>query len=181
LIDAILAKRNLGTHRAMADHTIALGPGFEAGVDVDLVIETMRGHNLGRIITHGTALPNTGIPGLIAGHAQDRVVHASRAGIIHLHAKIGDIVQKHARLASIHDASGSYPVTAPIAGIVRGLIRNEFDVFQGMKIADVDPRIKEQGNCFTISDKARCIGGSALTALLQLNTQLPLLKAHQQD
>ena len=85
VIDAILAKKNLGTHRGMAPITIALGPGFSAPQDVDVVIETMRGHRLGRLYFEGTALPNTGIPGEIGGKSAERVVHAPASGqITHL-------------------------------------------------------------------------------------------------
>lgn len=162
VVDAILAKRNLGTHRQMAPLTIALGPGFTAGQDVDFVIETMRGHNLGRIISQGTALPNTGIPGKVGGYAQERVLHAQQAGVLyHVHS-IGDIVEQGEPIAIIRSGQKDYPVHATISGLIRGLIRDGFPVTQGFKIADIDPRKEEYQNCFTISDKARCIAGSVL-------------------
>jgi len=162
VVDAMIAKRNLGTCREMAPLTIALGPGFMAGDDVDAVIETMRGHNLGRIIYNGCAQPNTGIPGNIAGYAAERVIHAPYAGRIrHLRA-IGDYVNQGEPIAMIADAQTEHPVLASISGLIRGLIREGYDVPLGFKIADIDPRREEYENCFTISDKARCIAGSVL-------------------
>ncbi len=168
LVDAILAKKNLGTSRAMADKTIALGPGFHAGQDVDLVIETKRGHNLGRIITEGCAAPNTGVPGIIAGYGKERVIHAPSAGTIHPVVSIGDRVTRGQVLASICGPSGKTPVLASITGLLRGMIRDGYPVTEGLKIADIDPREEEYDNCFTISDKARCIAGSVLAGLLYL-------------
>ncbi|MCD8120763.1 MAG: EF2563 family selenium-dependent molybdenum hydroxylase system protein [Clostridiales bacterium] len=167
LVDAILAKRNLGTRRDMAPCVVALGPGFTADEDCDVVIETMRGHRLGRIIEHGSAIPDTGIPGMIAGHAADRVIHANQAGILHTRSEIGDIVREGQAIAVILDEKGEEsPVIAPFTGLLRGLIRDGYPVTKGFKIADIDPREHEYENCFTISDKARCIGGAVLTAIL---------------
>lgn len=162
LIDAILAKKNLGTSRNMAPLTIALGPGFEAGVDVDYVVETQRGHNLGRIIANGCAAPNTGIPGVIAGYGKERVIHAPAEGIIHNCAQIGDIVEKNQIIANI----GEVPVKASLTGVLRGIIRDGYLVPMGMKIADIDPRKEQKKNCDTISDKARCIAGGVVEILL---------------
>ena len=162
LVDAILAKRNLGTTRDMSDLTIALGPGFVAGDDVDYVVETMRGHNLARVITKGAALPNTGVPGMIAGFGKERVIHAPASGEIHCISKIADIVEKDQILAWIGDT----PVRASLTGVLRGIIRDGFIVPKGMKIADIDPRKEQKKNCFTISDKARCIAGSVVEILL---------------
>ena len=162
LVDAILAKRNLGTTRDMSDLTIALGPGFVAGDDVDYVVETMRGHNLARVITKGAALPNTGVPGMIAGFGKERVIHAPASGEIHCISKIADIVEKNQILAWIGDT----PVRASLTGVLRGIIRDGFIVPKGMKIADIDPRKEQKKNCFTISDKARCIAGSVVEILL---------------
>lgn len=162
VIDAILAKKNLGTNRDMANLTIALGPGFTAGEDVDYVVETMRGHDLGRVITKDAALPNTGTPGLVGGYGKERVIHAPATGQIRNLAKISDKVEKDQVLAYI----GETPVKATIDGVLRGIIRDGFEVKKGLKIADIDPRISEQKNCFTISDKARCIAGSVLEVVL---------------
>lgn len=162
LIDAILAKKNLGTARDMAPLTIALGPGFEAGEDVDYVVETMRGHDLGRIITEGTALPNTGIPGAVAGVTKERVIHSPSDGIITGEVKIADLVEQGQIIAYV----GEIPVTATITGVLRGIIRDGYQVWKGMKIADIDPRKEEKQNCYTISDKARCIAGSVVEILL---------------
>lgn len=172
VVDAIIAKKNLGTTINMAPLVIGVGPGFTAGQDVHLVIESMRGHNLARIITDGMAQPNTGVPGNIAGFTSERVIHAPAAGYIHDVRKIGDIVQKGDEIARIYPDKESYdnalseyvPVNATITGIIRGLIREGYYFRKGFKIADIDPRESEITNCFTISDKARSIAGSVLEA-----------------
>lgn len=173
VVDAIIAKKNLGTTINMAPLVIGVGPGFTAGNDVHLVIESMRGHNLARIITDGMAQPNTGVPGNIAGFTSERVIHAPVAGYIHDVRKIGDIVQKGDEIARIYPDKGSYDnalseyvsVNATITGIIRGLIREGYYFKKGFKIADIDPRESELTNCFTISDKARSIAGSVLEAV----------------
>ena len=163
VIDAIIAKKNLGTDRSMAPVTVAVGPGFTAGEDVDFVIESMRGHNLGRIFTSGTALPDTKVPGNIGGYTSERVLHAEAAGIMRNICHIGDIVKQGQHIAEIITEEGAVlPVPATIPGIIRGLIRDGYVVTKGFKIADIDPREDQLKNCFTISDKARCIAGSAL-------------------
>lgn len=167
LVDAILAKKNLGTTRDMAPLTIALGPGFTAGQDVDVVVETKRGHKLGRIIREGSAIPNTGVPGIIGGYGAERVIHAQAAGTFeNLHA-IGDIVEAGEAIAQIRTPDGQLlPVTTQITGILRGLLRSGYPVTPGFKVADVDPRKSELENCFLISDKARCIAGSVLELVI---------------
>lgn len=165
VVDAILAKKNLGTGREMAPLTIALGPGFTAGADVDVVIETKRGHNLGRVIRSGSAVPNTGIPGIIGGYGKERVMHAEAEGILRNVASIGDIVEAGAVIAEIETENGCVPVKASLSGLLRGLIRDGYPVTKGFKIADIDPRKEELQNCFTISDKARCIAGSVLEVI----------------
>lgn len=172
LVDAILAKKNLGTKKEMAPITIALGPGFEAGVDVDAVIETQRGHDLGRILFEGFAAKNTGIPGIIGGYGKERVIHSPASGVIQNLSDISDRVTKGQVIARIGDAT----VEATIDGILRGIIRDGYPVVKGLKIADIDPRLEEKKNCFTISDKARCISGSVLEAILYLSKKknLPL-------
>mgnify|MGYP000671267091 FL=1 len=174
IVDAILAKRNLGTNKNMAPLTIALGPGFTAGVDVDVVIETKRGHNLGRVIREGSAYPNTGIPGIIGGYGAERVIHAPADGILKNKSKIGDIVEKGQVIAVIEASDKENvadikktEVTATIDGLLRGLIRDNYPVTKGFKIADIDPRKEELANCFTISDKARCIAGSVLEVICE--------------
>ena len=165
VVDAILAKKNLGTTKEMAPLVIALGPGFTAGVDVDVVIETKRGHNLGRVIRSGSAVPNTGIPGIIGGYGKERVMHAQAEGILRNAASIGDIVEARAVIAEIETENGTVPVEASLSGLLRGLIRDGYPVTKGFKIADIDPRKEELQNCFTISDKARCIAGSVLEVI----------------
>lgn len=165
VVDAILAKKNLGTTKEMAPLVIALGPGFTAGEDVDVVIETKRGHNLGRVIRSGSAVPNTGIPGIIGGYGKERVMHAQAEGILRNAASIGDIVEARAVIAEIETEKGTVPVEASFSGLLRGLIRDGYPVTKGFKIADIDPRKEELQNCFTISDKARCIAGSVLEVI----------------
>lgn len=165
VVDAILAKKNLGTTKEMAPLVIALGPGFTAGEDVDVVIETKRGHNLGRVIRSGSAVPNTGIPGIIGGYGKERVMHAQAEGILRNAASIGDIVEARAVIAEIETENGTVPVEASLSGLLRGLIRDSYPVTKGFKIADIDPRKEELQNCFTISDKARCIAGSVLEVI----------------
>lgn len=162
VIDATIAKHNMGMHIGMAPMTIALGPGFCAGEDVHAVIETMRGHNLGRIILAGCAAPNTGVPGNIGGYAAERVIHAPAGGVLRGVRRIGDAVKQGETIAVIEGEAGSVPVPASLSGLIRGLIRDGYPVTKGFKIADIDPRLGEYANCFTISDKARCIAGSAL-------------------
>jgi len=174
VIDAIMAKRNLGTKKSMANITIALGPGFFAGEDVHVVIETLRGHDLGRMILKGNAKPDTGVPGEIAGESDRRVIHAPIAGVITHNKQIGDIVKQGEILFFITnreesastEANKKTEVRAPISGLLRGLIREKTFVHKGMKVADIDSRIDVDWR--TISDKARCIGGAALEAYLYL-------------
>ena len=171
VIDAILAKKNMGTSRKMAPITIGLGPGFNAGKDVDIVIETMRGHRLGRLIEEGPAMKNTGIPGLIKGYGKERVIHAEVEGTVHQVKKITDTVEKGDVLAYIENKEGQHPVYASMSGLLRGLIREGYYVTKGFKMADIDPRLDEYENCFTISDKARCIAGGVLEAIFYLRGQ----------
>ncbi|MBU3105395.1 selenium-dependent molybdenum cofactor biosynthesis protein YqeB [Clostridium gasigenes] len=162
VIDAILAKKNMGTCKKMAPITIALGPGFNAGKDVDIVIETMRGHNLGKLIFEGSAIENTGVPGEIGGYSKERVIYSNNDGVIKNISNIGDIVEKGQVIALI----GEENVLATISGILRGIIKDGTDVYKGLKIGDIDPRLKELENYNTISDKARSIGGGVLEAVL---------------
>lgn len=167
LVDAILAKKNCGTTRDMAQITIGLGPGFHAGKDVDAVIETARGHNLGRIIYAGPASPNSGIPGEIGGYSTQRVIYAPCGGTIQVLHDIGSRVKKGESLAQL----GSNDIVATISGWLHGMIRPQTKVKKGLKICDIDPRLQEQENCFTISDKARSISGGVLEALLFLSNR----------
>ena len=163
VVDAMIAKRNLGTFKEMAPLTIGLGPGFTAGRDVHAAVETMRGHNLGRIIYDGSPMPNTGVPGVIAGFSSERVIHSPTEGQIKNISKIADIVTKGQEIAKI----GNTAVYASIDGVLRGIIRDGYNVKKGMKIADIDPRIEQVNNCTTISDKARCIAGSVLEIIIE--------------
>jgi xanthine dehydrogenase accessory factor len=162
LIDATLAKKNLGTKITDALLVVGLGPGFSAGKDVHLVIETNRGHNLGRIISNGEAEPNTGIPGSTAGYTEERIVRAPKDGRFKTLKKIGDGVQANEKVGIIGDVA----VRSRIAGVIRGLLRDGTEVWKGMKLGDIDPRgIK--AHCYTISDKARTISGGVLQAILE--------------
>lgn len=174
VVDGILAKKNLGTNRSMAPITVALGPGFTAGEDVDAVIETKRGHHLGRVLWAGSAAPNTGIPGMIGGFGKERVIHSPAKGILRNVKQITDIVSKGDVIAVVETETGIVPVEATLDGILRGLIRDGYPVTAGFKIADIDPRADEYNNCFTISDKARCIAGGVLEAILQRKGELGL-------
>lgn len=169
VVDAILAKKNLGTNRQMAPITIALGPGFVAGTDVDAVIETKRGHSLGRVIYQGKAIENTGIPGMIAGYGKERVVHSPEQGIFRNVKKITDTVKKGDIIAVVENSGRQTPVKATLDGLLRGLLRDGYPVTKGFKVADIDPRTEEYKNCFTISDKARSIAGGVLEAVLHLD------------
>jgi len=167
VVDAIIAKRNLGTSIDMARVVVALGPGFEAGVDAHAVVETNRGHDLGRVLLRGHAEPNTGVPGLIAGKGRERVLHSPIAGVAENLAAIGDLVKAGMPVLRVASSDGEALLRAEIEGVLRGLIRPEFPVHVGMKVGDVDPRATRE-HCFTISDKARAIGGGVLEAILML-------------
>ncbi len=192
LIDAIMAKRNSGTQMTDAPIVVALGPGFTAGVDCHAVIETQRGHNLGRVYYQGAAEPNTGVPGNLSGHDAQRAVRAPVAGIFYAQRKVGDRVKTGevigrmitvdvsltdsaaGRLAAI-DRDASQPlgivVKTKIDGVLRGILHDGLRVQVNAKIADVDPR-GEAENCFTVSDKSWAVGGGALEAVLYLQRKL---------
>lgn len=167
VVDAILAKKNTGLKKEMADITIGLGPGFEAGVDCDIVIETMRGHDLARIIEQGFAKKNTSIPGIIDGFSNERVIYSDFDGQFTHIKSISDIVNKEEIIAKVGD---NY-IRATLDGVIRGMIRDNFEVKKGLKIIDIDPRYEEVENCFTISDKARAIGGAVLEAIMMLENR----------
>lgn len=164
VIDATICKKNIGTNRVMAPITVALGPGYVAGRDVDIVVETNRGHNLGRIISEGEAAKNTGVPGVIGGYGKERVIYAPDDGIIHIVRDIGSIVKKGEVICMVGDKE----VRSTIDGLIRGMIREGMNVKDGLKIADIDPRISELENCSRISDKARNIGGAVLEAIMYI-------------
>jgi xanthine dehydrogenase accessory factor len=162
VIDAIIAKKNLGTDLSEAPLVIGLGPGFAAGKDVHMVIETNRGHNLGRVILNGSPEPNTGIPGNTGGYTHERVLRAPCTGIFHSELNIGDRVKK-GQIAGYVDNT---PVKVQIDGILRGQIRSNTMVKDKLKIGDIDPR-ENINYCTTISEKARAMGGSVLEAILR--------------
>ena len=161
LVDAVMAKRNTGTRLADAPFVLALGPGFTPNVDCHAVIETQRGHDLGRVLWDHPAEPNSGTPGEIGGRSSERVLRAPVDGAVKAVKQIGDAVNVDELVARV----GQGEVRTPIAGILRGLVHDGLAVSAGVKIGDVDPRAKRE-NCFTISDKSLAIGGGALEAVL---------------
>ena len=161
VIDAILAKKNLGTKIDMADLVIGLGPGFTAGEDVDVVIETNRGHNLGRVIYKGQAEPNTKKPGNTMGYTTERVIYSPVEGKVEVVKDIKSLVNKGEIIAKVNNSN----VEAKISGVVRGMIQPGLIVHKGMKMGDIDPRNKTE-SCNIISDKARAVAGGVLEAVL---------------
>lgn len=167
VVDAILAKRNLGTHMDMAPVVVAVGPGFTVGEDCHAVVETMRGHTLGRAYYEGSALPNTAIPGFIGGFAGERVLRASADGLFRGIVSIGDHVQEGDVVACVE----GQPVVATISGVVRGLIADDVPVWKGLKCGDVDPR-DDASFCSLVSDKGLAVAGGVLEAILHLSNAL---------
>lgn len=161
VVDAILAKKNLNTSMDDAKLVIGVGPGFTAKKDCHFVVETKRGHYLGSVISQGSAIPNTGVPGNIGGYTVERIIRSACDGVFHPVAQIGDFVQK----GDIVAYSGEEPIYALLTGIVRGMLQEGVVVTKGMKSGDIDPRCEKE-HCFTISDKARSIGGGVLEAIL---------------
>lgn len=161
VIDAIIAKKNLGTSISEAPVVIGLGPGFTAGVDVHAVVETQRGHDLGKVILNGAAAPNTGIPGEVGGYGIERLLRSPADGIFQGIREIGDLV----RIGDLVAMTGDTPIHAAIPGVLRGVLRNGLSVPKGFKVGDIDPRCTQE-NCFSISDKARSVAGGVLEALL---------------
>lgn len=167
LVDAILAKKNLGTGRGMAPVVIGVGPGFTAQVDVDAAVETMRGHYLGRVYYKGSPIANTAIPGLIGGYAGERVLRAPADGVFEPCVEIGDEVHAGAVCGYV----AGQPMVATIDGVVRGLLQAGVEVKRGLKSGDVDPRC-QPAYIRTTSDKASAVGGGVLEAILHLTGAL---------
>lgn len=164
VVDAILAKRNLGTKITDAPCVIGVGPGFTAGIDCHAAVETMRGHTLGRVITKGSPLPNTNIPGLIGGFAGERVLRAPAEGIFRQILQIGDLVKQGDVAGTVNDE----PMLCQIDGVLRGILADGTPVHKGMKAGDVDPR-GDRSYCDLVSDKALSIGGGVLEAILRFS------------
>lgn len=167
LVDAILAKRNLGTHITDAPCVVGVGPGFVPGTDCHCAIETMRGHTLGRVLTDHPPLPNTNIPGLIGGYAGERVLRAPADGVFHLLLPIGSMVKQ----GDIAGEVNGEPMYCHIDGVLRGILADGTPVCKGMKAGDVDPR-GEISYCSQVSDKALAIGGGVLEAILRFTEVL---------
>jgi xanthine dehydrogenase accessory factor len=161
VVDARLAKRNIDSNRRDAQIVVGLGPGFVVGADAHAVVETNRGHHLGRVLWKGAAEPNTGVPGVVGGRGADRVLRAPTNGEVIWNVSIGDMVVEGSVVGTI----GDHPIVAPFAGVVRGLIHDSVAIREGLKIGDIDPRC-DKSACFEISDKALAIGGGVLEALL---------------
>lgn len=167
VVDAILAKKNLGTTMGMAPVVIGVGPGFTAGKDCHACVETKRGHYLGQVLYEGSPAPNTGVPGVIAGHSADRVLRAPADGIFEPVLHIGDVVRAGQVAATVNGV----PMSCTIDGVLRGLLQEGVEVTAGMKSGDIDPRC-ERAHCFTSSDKARAVGGGVLEAICGLTNRL---------
>lgn len=163
VIDAVMAKKNLGTTMNAAPIVIGLGPGFTAGEDVHAVVETKRGHYLGRVILSGSAESNTGVPGVIGGYSSERLLSSPAGGIFRTVREIGDSIDRGELIATVDDQ----PLCATISGVLRGLLHNGLYVTPGMKVGDIDPRNRRE-YCYTISDRARAIAGGVLEAYLFL-------------
>lgn len=163
VVDAILAKVNLGSKMSDADIVIGVGPGFTAGEDCHVVVETKRGHNLGRCIWEGSAFPNTGVPGMIGGYDKERIIRAASDGIFTGAVEIGTLVKK----GDVVGHSGETPIYAEVGGVVRGLLQDGVAVTEGMKSGDIDPRGVVE-HCWTISDKATAIGGGVLEGIFHI-------------
>lgn len=161
LIDARMRKKPPEAGMGQAGLVIGLGPGFTAGKDCHAVVETNRGHQLGRVYWEGTAEEDTGIPGEVRGYRQERVLRAPASGVLKNFQEISDLIDRGDRIAAVNDRV----VTAPFAGVIRGLLRSGTTVKEGMKIGDVDPRSKPE-YARIVSDKSRCLGGAVLEAIL---------------
>lgn len=164
VVDGIMAKRNTGTHRGMAPLVLAIGPGFTAPGDVHGVVETKRGHYLGRLITNGTPIPNTGIPGMEMGYTTERLLRSPADGFVEPILEIGS----HVEPGDVVAAVSGRDVTAGIPGVLRGLIHPTSPVTTGLKIGDIDPR-DERSHCFTITDKALAVAGGVLEGVMSLD------------
>lgn len=162
LVDARMAKKNIDTAIDQAPLVVALGPGFEASFDCDVVIETQRGPRLGRVIGKGSAAPDTGVPGEIGGSTDERLVRAPASGVVMWEISIGDVVETGQILGTV----AGTPVLASVGGVIRGLISDGYSASEGLKIGDVDPR-GDRAACFEISDKARLVGAGVLGAALE--------------
>jgi xanthine dehydrogenase accessory factor len=171
VVDAIIAKHNLGTKITDAPIVIGVGPGFTAGVDCHCVVETKRGHYLGRCIWQGSAIPNTGVPGNIGGYTTERIIRAVADGIFVGNVEIGAQVKAGDIVGFCETENGNVPIPALIDGVVRGLLQDGVPAQKGLKSGDIDPRCAVE-HCFTVSDKATSIGGGVLEAILMLTQKI---------
>ena len=160
-VDAVIAKKNLGTSIDDAPLVIGVGPGFTAGEDCHVVIETKRGHTIGRVIKEGSAIPNTGLPCNVGGETVNRVIRAPKDGYFHPRRDFGNMVYKGEIVAYVDNV----PVFTAITGVVRGMLQEGIYVTEGFKCGDVDPR-GISVDYMTVSDKAMSIAGGVLEAIL---------------
>ncbi len=160
VVDAIMAKRNTGTRITDAPLVIGLGPGFSAGSDVHVVVETSNSEKLGRVIKHGQAEPNNGTPVAIGGLTRERVGWAPRAGVFISRLELGDSVVSGQTVGWV----GDLPMAAPLSGILRGLLRSGLEVARGDKLFEVDPA-NSRDVCYTIRDKMRVVAEGVLKAI----------------
>lgn len=160
-IDARMLKKDVIDRRGRSCFTVGIGPGFTVGKNCDVIVETMRGHNLGKILWNGSAQKNTGIPGSVGGESGRRVVHSNFDGRVKWNVDFGDIVDENQVIGKIDGIE----IKSQISGMIRGLISQKVAIIKEMKIADIDPR----GNTIdykTISDKDRNIGRGVLEAIM---------------
>ncbi|MFQ5851710.1 MAG: selenium-dependent molybdenum cofactor biosynthesis protein YqeB [Candidatus Binatia bacterium] len=169
IVDAIMAKRNMGTDKSHAPIVVGVGPGFEAGINVHAVVETNRGHHLGRVLWQGTAEEDTGVPAPVSGYGDERVLRVPQKGFFRSLHEIGDLLGPGDIVARVD----GHPICAQIRGVLRGLLKDGIEVEEGMKVGDIDPRGKSE-YCYLISDKARAIAGGVLEAILHSLKDLSL-------
>ncbi len=161
IVDARLRKKERSASWATdAPLVIGLGPGFTAGVEAHVVIETNRGPNLGRIITEGEADPYTGEPIEIAGHSKDRYLYAPRAGTFRTLLDLGKQVEVGQVVGSVEGE----PVIAKVGGIIRGIVKDGLGVQAGAKLVDIDPR-GDPTYLSELSKKAWTIADAVLTVI----------------
>ncbi|MFQ5917409.1 MAG: selenium-dependent molybdenum cofactor biosynthesis protein YqeB, partial [Candidatus Binatia bacterium] len=172
LVDAIMAKKNMGTDKSHAQLVVGVGPGFTAGVNVHAVVETNRGHHLGKVLWQGMAEENTGVPAQVSGYTDERVLRVPQKGLFESLHEIGDLVNPGDVVAKVD----GHPIRAQIKGVLRGLLENGIEVEEGIKAGDIDPR-GEREYCYLISDKARAIAGGVLEAILHSLKNLSLPSA----
>ena len=183
-IEAAMLRRNWGLTPELAPVVIALGPGYVAKRDCHAVVETFRGPDVGAVLDDTGDELEDEPPAEIMGFAEERVLKAIRDGIFFTQKNIGDVVERGERVGTVVSVYGveefrkgvpvdaSYAVTARIAGVIRGLLRDGVPVKAGDRIADIDPRGRTD-DLDHISDKSRRVAEGVHEALLGLLTKVP--------